>query len=54
MPGQVNETGTLVSDWVHLCEIVVIWGIHQSRPMVCLGDLPHPVLLACRSPTASI
>jgi hypothetical protein len=29
MLGKVNETGTLVSDWVHLCEIVVILGTDE-------------------------
>jgi hypothetical protein len=48
MPDKVNETGTLVSDWVHLCEIVVILGIDQSRPTACPDDLPHSGLLACR------
>jgi hypothetical protein len=39
---KVNETGTLVSEWVHVGEIVVIPGLCTGRVSVriCAGRLP--------------
>jgi hypothetical protein len=45
----VNETGTLVSERVHLCEIVVIPGIDRL-----LREAGAFRLIACRSPVAPI
>jgi hypothetical protein len=45
----VNETGTTVSEKVHLGEIVVIQGIDELP-----GRLAARHLIACRAPTAPI
>jgi len=39
IPGKLNETGLPVSDKVHVCEIVVIWGRGWDAPRHFAGSL---------------
>jgi nucleoside-diphosphate kinase len=39
MPGKLNETGLLVSDRVHVREIVVIWGLDRDARRHFAGSL---------------